>query len=309
MNAAGVIINPISGAGADARAAEKRVAMASEAAAAWSASVEIVVSERPGHPREIARAFRSAGARLVVAWGGDGTINEVASELADSSIPLGIVPSGSGNGFATELGISRDPARALRDAFSGTERRIDAGEINGRLFVNLLGIGFDGHVAREFQRLAQGRRGPLAYLTIGLRSVWSYRPATYRLTIEGQTSEFRALLVAFANGCQYGNNAVIAPRARFDDGMLEAVVVKWWPPPANFLRLHHLFRRTAHRAPGVISRPVRAALIESDRPMEMHVDGEIVEPAFRAAVRVRPGAVLVRVPVSTSAGTVRGSAR
>jgi YegS/Rv2252/BmrU family lipid kinase len=304
----GVIINPISGSGADANAARTRAAMARDAARASGMEVEIVVSERAGHPRALARAFRAAGAPLILTWGGDGTINEVASELAGSGIPLAIVPSGSGNGLATELGISRDPSRALRDAFDGVDRQVDAGEVNGRLFVNLLGIGFDGHIATQFQRLAQGRRGALPYLTIGLRSVWSYRPSTYRLTIDGESSEARALLVAFANSCQYGNNAVIAPRARIDDGLLEVVVVKWWPAPLNFLRLHHLFRRTADHAPGVVSRAAAAAVVESDRAMEMHVDGEIVEPATRAVVQVRPRAVTLRVP-STSAGRARGSGR
>lgn len=309
MKAAGVIINPISGAGADAHAAERRIAMVRAAAAAASLEVEIAISDRGGHPRELARAFRSAAVPLIVAWGGDGTVNEVASVLAHSTTTLAIVPAGSGNGLATELGISRDPAVALRDAFSGIDRRIDAGEVNGRLFVNLLGIGFDGHIARQFQQLAQGRRGALPYLTIGLRSVWSYQPSTYRLTIDGETTEVRALLIAFANSCQYGNNAVIAPRARVDDGVLEAVIVKWWPSALNFVRLHHLFRRSAHRAPGVVSRPVREALIEADRPMEMYVDGEVVDPSPRATVRVLPQALTLRVPLSTSGGMARGSAR
>jgi YegS/Rv2252/BmrU family lipid kinase len=309
VKSASVIINPISGAGADAHAADRRVAMAREAARAAALDVEIAISDRAGHPRELALAFRSAGTPLVIAWGGDGTVNEIASALAYSATALAIVPAGSGNGLATELGISRDPRVALKDAFTGADRRIDAGEVNGRLFVNLLGIGFDGHIARQFQQLAQGRRGALPYLTIGLRSVWRYRPSTYRLTIEGETIESRALLVAFANSCQYGNNAVIAPRAKVDDGKLEVVIVKWWPAPLNFLRLHHLFRRTADRAPGVISRAVRDAVVEADAPMEMHVDGEIVDPSRRATVRALPGALILRVPLSTSAGTARGTAR
>jgi YegS/Rv2252/BmrU family lipid kinase len=296
VKAAGLIINPISGAGADPHVVDTRLVLARAAAKDASASIEIAITKRQGHAGELARAFRASGMPLVVAWGGDGTINEAASALAGSSIPLGIVPSGSGNGLALELGISRTPQAALRDAFCGVDRPIDAGEVNGRLFVNLLGIGFDAHIARRFQALAQGRRGPLPYLTIGLRSVWAYRPSTYRVVLNGEASEVKALLIAFANGRQYGNNAVIAPRAKFDDGLLEAVVVKSWPAAANFLRLHHLFRRTAHRAPGVVSRPVREAIVESDAPLEMHVDGEMVEPSPRAVVRVRPRAVCLRLP-------------
>ncbi len=254
------------------------------------------MTEHPRHALAIAAAFRDADAPLVIVWGGDGTLNEVATVLAHSNTPIGIVPSGSGNGFATELKFSRDPARAIEAALLGVDRVVDAGELNGRLFVNLAGIGFDAHVAHQFQQLAPGRRGALPYLTIGLRSVWGYRPPAYTVECDGERVESRALLLAFANGCQYGNNAVIAPLACVDDGRLEMVMVKPWPAAANFLRLHHLFRRSAHRAPGVLTRSVTEARVTSDAPLEMHVDGEPVAPAREARVRIVPRAVTLRVP-------------
>jgi diacylglycerol kinase family enzyme len=222
------------------------------------------------------------------------------------------VPSGSGNGLATELRFSRDPAAALEAALRGRDRRVDAGELNDRIFVNLAGIGFDGHVAHQFQELPRGRRGGLPYLMIGLKSVWSYRAAHYTIEADGERLDTGALIVTFANGCQYGNNAVIAPLARIDDGKLEMVVVKPWPAAANFLRLHHLFRRTAHRAPGVLTRSVVRARVVSDRPMEMHVDGEIVAPASEAVVRVLPKALTLRnsrFSSSNWADTARGISR
>ncbi|HSL22583.1 MAG TPA: diacylglycerol kinase family protein [Vicinamibacterales bacterium] len=325
MKAAGLIINPVSGAGADTHAAERRAALAHDVARRCGVPLEIAVTAYHGHARALAAAFRDAEACLVVVWGGDGTVNEVASVLAGSTIPLGIVPSGSGNGLATELRFARDPERALDGAFRGKDRTIDAGEINGRFFVNLAGIGFDGHVAHQFQRLSQGRRGALPYLTIGLRSIWGYDAAMYRIELDAEAIDSRAMLLTFANSGQYGNNAVIAPLARVDDGQLDMVLVKPWPAAANFLRLHHLFRRTAHRAPGVVTRSVTCARVSCASPMEMHVDGEIVEPATEAVVRVLPRALVLRVPegrkeaggfllppdsdLSTSAGTARDSAR
>jgi diacylglycerol kinase family enzyme len=177
-----------------------------------------------------------------------------------------------------------------------SSRRIDVGELNGRVFVNIAGIGFDGHIAHQFQQLPKGRRGGLPYLKIGLRSVWGYTPAEYAIDLEERTIRTKALIVAFANGCQYGNNAVIAPLACVDDGRLDLVVVKPWPAAANFLRLHHLFRRTAHRAPGVLTCSTAQARVVSSRPMEMHIDGEAVEPSTEAVVRVIPGALILRVP-------------
>jgi YegS/Rv2252/BmrU family lipid kinase len=297
VKAAGLIINPISGAGADTHAAERRVSLAREVARRSGCDVEIAVTEYAGHARVLAAAFRDAGAPLVIAWGGDGTTNEVAGALVHTRVPMGIVPSGSGNGFATELRFPADAARAIESALTGRDRVVDAGEMNGRVFVNLAGIGFDGHVAHQFQQLAQGRRGGLPYLTIGLRSVWGYRPGTYTIEAAGERFETRALLIAFANGCQYGNNAVIAPLARVDDGSLEMVVVEPWRAAANFLRLHHLFRRTAHRAPGVLTRSVTSARIFGASPLEMHVDGEIVESATEAHIRVLPSALTLRIPI------------
>ena len=296
MNAAGLIINPVSGAGADANVAQRRVALAREVARRCGCAIEIVLTERTGHARELAAAFRDAGAPLVIAWGGDGTTNEVASALTLSGIPVAIVPSGSGNGLATELGAIVDPTRAIEAALGGRDRIIDVGEMNGRVFVNIAGIGFDGHIAHQFQQLPPGRRGGLPYLTIGLRSVWGYREPSYTIEYDGGRIETSALLLAFANGCQYGNNAVIAPLACVDDGKLEMVIVKPWPAAANFLRLHHLFRRTAHRAPGVLTHSITAARVTSPTLLEMHVDGEIVEPAPEARIRIVPDALTLRTP-------------
>jgi len=309
VTAAGLIVNPVSGAGTDAHAAEHRLALAREVASACGVTLHTAVTSHQGHARALAAAFRADGLPLVVVWGGDGTVNEVASSVAGSSTALAIVPSGSGNGLATELRFPRAPREALVAAFQGRDRVIDAGEINGRLFVNLAGIGFDGHVAHRFQALSQGRRGALRYLTIALRSVWRYRPPDYAIELDADRLHTPALLMVFANGCQYGNNAVIAPLARVDDGRLDAVVVKAWPAIANFARLHHLFLRSAHRAPGVISRQVATARVRADTSMDIHVDGEMVEPSKVAEVRVIPGAIRLRVPVSTSEGRARGTWR
>lgn len=257
--------------------------------------MDIAFTAHGGHARELAAGFRSAGAPLVIVWGGDGTVNEVASALVHSDVAMGIVPSGSGNGLATELRVSTDPATALERALRGRNRRVDVGELNGRLFVNIAGIGFDGHIAHQFQQLPKGRRGGLPYLMIGLQSMWGYRAGVYTIELDDRTWQERALIVSFANGCQYGNNAVIAPLACIDDGRLDMVVVKSWPMVANFLRLHHLFLRSANRAPGVVTHATTRVRVRCSQPMEMHVDGEVVTPATEAIVKVVPDALTLRV--------------
>ncbi len=144
------------------------------------------VTEAVGHARELATAAVRRGARLVIAWGGDGTINEVASALAFGEVPLGIVPAGSGNGLARELGVDLQPrACDRRRARAPTPRAIDVGEIEGRLFVNIAGIGFDAYVASRFS-LAR-RRGFLGYVGITARALATYVPTTYRMTSGDRT--------------------------------------------------------------------------------------------------------------------------
>src|SRR5262245_41137420 len=135
-----VIINPIAG-GATPAAARARAELAYEAVSTHGDAVDVFVTERPGHARQLAEAAVVRDARLVIAWGGDGTINEVARALAFKDVPLGIVAAGSGNGLARELGIDRRPRRAIADALAAEPRRIDVGELNERPFVNLAGIG------------------------------------------------------------------------------------------------------------------------------------------------------------------------
>ena len=121
----------------------------------------------------------AAKAPLVFAWGGDGTMNEIASELAFSTSALAMIPGGSGNGFARGLGVSLSPRRAIEQAVRGKERLIDAGEIGGRLFFNVAGIGFDAHVARLFNERGL-RRGFLAYVTTSLVELFGYRSVVVR---------------------------------------------------------------------------------------------------------------------------------
>ena len=157
MASIAIIINPISG-GVRPDAARARAELASAIVDRHGDPAEVFVTERAGHARELTRAAVARGARLVMAWGGDGTINEVASTLAFGEIPLGIVPAGSGNGLARQLGISRQPADAIRQAIAAEPRRIDVGELGDRLFVNAAGVGFDAARRPALQRI--GERPP-----------------------------------------------------------------------------------------------------------------------------------------------------
>lgn len=159
-----IIINPVSGGGTLARA-QRYAQLATAQLTARGEPGQVLLTERRGHGFELAQAAANRGDRLVIAWGGDGTVNEIASALANTATAVGIVPSGSGNGLARELGVPLAADAALAFALSGPIRQIDAGQLGGRWFFSIAGIGFDAHVALAFDR-DQGRRGLHTYVRL-----------------------------------------------------------------------------------------------------------------------------------------------
>lgn len=295
----GVVINPRAGADRE-RAAGARAAFARDVLRTRGLDGEVAIADGPGRGREAARAWVERGAETVVAWGGDGTINEVASALVQRRVTLGVVPAGSGNGLARELGIDWRPARALADALDGPVRRIDAGELGGRLFFNVAGVGFDAHLAAAFN--AGARRGLAGYAASTLRALAAYRPERYRVAAEQAEIDGKALFAALANTRQYGNRAVVAPRARPDDGLLELVVVPPLSPAAALWHARRLFTGALPALRGVRMRPVRRGEITGDGPLTFHVDGEAVSGPRALSFTVHPQALPVRVPRPAAGG-------
>jgi diacylglycerol kinase (ATP) len=295
-----IIINPISG-GARPRAAQARADLARQVVAAHGRAADIQVTERVGHGRELAAAAVARGARLVLAWGGDGTINEVASALAFGDVVLGIIPAGSGNGLARELGVDTRAERAIADALHAAPRSMDMGEIGspatalraGHLFANIAGVGFDAHIAAQFATAT--RRGFLGYAGITARALTGYVPQRYRLTVDGVEATHRAILVTIANSAQFGNNARIAPGARVDDGELDLVVLEEASRLATLRQMPRLFDGTVGQARGCHIRRIREVTIEAEQPMAYHVDGEPVAGGTRLIARVHPAALRIAV--------------
>jgi diacylglycerol kinase (ATP) len=288
-----IIINPV--AGGRARPIGARVDLARRAAADAGEAADVYVTEARGHAGALARAACGNGARLIVAWGGDGTLNEVATTLAFGAVPLGIVAAGSGNGLARELHIAREPARALAAALSAAPRLMDLGEIDGRLFVNVAGLGFDAHVASRFNGPDNRRRGFAGYAAIALRSLATYVSARYAITTPDAHVEVRAVLVVLANSPQFGNGARIAPRARVDDGLLDLAIVEERSRVRTVCQIPRLFTGTIEKVRGCTVRRITEATIACDTPMTFHVDGEPVAGGTSLQVRVHPGALRIAV--------------
>lgn len=288
-----VIVNPRSGSRGGNLG---RVARARRLVAAAGRPAEVLISEYPGHAVELARRAVAGGARLVCAWGGDGTVNEVAQALVHTAVPLGVIPEGSGNGFARGLGLFNRPARALDVALHGRDRLIDAGELDGRLFVNVAGTGLDARIATLFNDRAPERRGFWRYVALGWRELLTYRPRRYELDVDGDHFEVRALMIVLANLRQYGHGARIAPRASADDGRLDLVIVGVTSTVRAFLLTPRLFLGNLDRTHGIDTHQITRATIASDSPLACHVDGETFEVRGAVAGVVRPKALRVRVP-------------
>ena len=290
---AGIIINPAAGSRRRHKA-EAAVRRAQAALRTCSVEGDVCVTEQRGDARELTRSMIAAGARTVVAWGGDGTINEVAAEVAAAGATLGVVPGGSGNGFARGLGLERHAEAALRTALSGPVRVIDTGSIDGRVFVNVAGIGFDAHMAAVFNGLR--RRGAPAYFRAGVRELRSYRAATYTVRTAEETFTMPAFLVAVANCREYGNGALIAPGARPDDGVLDLVCIPARRLPWLLCQSFRLFAGTIDRLPGIRRVSGTALELAADRPLAFHVDGEVYAGERCLRVRVDAASLRVRVP-------------
>ena len=288
-----VIINPVAGRARGDRASE-RALLAAAVIERLGEQAEVFITERSGHARDLAAAAAAGGARLVVAWGGDGTVNEVASALAFDDVPLGVIPAGSGNGLARELGIDLRPERALADAIRAVPKPVDLGELGGHLFVNTAGAGIDAYIAAQFNA-GNSKRGFTGYLRIGARALVSYAPVLYTVTAGNQRLVVRAVAVVVANSAQYGNGARIAPGARVDDGELDLVIVEERSRLATLARTPHLFRGTLAKVPGCSIRRIREATIEAAEPVLFHVDGEPIAGGTILSARVHPGALRICV--------------
>lgn len=289
-----IIINPVAG-GARRDVVRARAELAAATIEQQGEAADIVVTERTGHARLLALAAVTRGARLVMAWGGDGTINEVAGALAFGEVPIGIIAAGSGNGLATDLGIDRRADRAIIDAMHAMPRGMDLGEIGGRLFANVAGIGFDAHVASRFNDPKNLRRGFLTYARMAASSLFTYVPADYSIVIGDTSTTVRAVLIAVANSAQYGNGAQIAPGAKLDDGELDLVVVQERSRFRTFCQTPRLFNGSIARVPGCSMLRITSGRIQSAEPITYHVDGEPCRGGTDLAFRVHPVALKICV--------------
>lgn len=270
---------------------------------------ELATTERPGHATHLAREAARTGHEVVVAVGGDGTVNEIAQGLVGTRTALALVPCGSGNGLALHLGLPRNLTAALRLA-SGTGasvRRIDTGEVNGRPFVNVMGLGLDAEISGRFNRLR--RRGLAGYLLAGTAALRAHRPFRCRITGEGVSETVDLAVLAVANSDQYGNHARIAPGACVDDGRLNLVGIRAVGLAGSLALLPRLFLGTLDRSPHVVHWRGARFLVERTSPGLIHTDGETHPAEDRLEISVRPRSLRLMVPAGSRSAIPSASSR
>jgi diacylglycerol kinase (ATP) len=181
-------------------------------------------TEYAGHATVLAKAAAKVKIDLVVAVGGDGSINEVARGLIGSETTLGILPAGSGNGFSMHLGIGRNPEKAMEYLKNGAILEMDTCKVNSIPFVNLAGVGFDANVARRIK--GSTLRGFKGYLTYSLKEAVDYQMQDFEIEIDGKKINRKCFSIAVANAPMYGYGFVVAPSAKLNDGLLEVMILK-----------------------------------------------------------------------------------
>ena len=297
-----VVINPIAGPGR-MRTLAACFDLAKTVLATHDVDPDIQITAGPNDAFRLAREAVDANYHLVIAWGGDGTVNGAATACAGTNVPLAIIPGGSGNGLARDLSIPLNATAAFTIAATGAVRSIDAGDLHGSLFFNVAGIGFDARIA---DRLASpgARRGLLGYVIATFGELRAYKPGLYSIRnafdVDGQQHmadivDHPALFIALANSRQYGSGAQIAPKALLDDGMIEIVVVE---PQSGFSIIRQVpafFKGTLVEGPGVLMRSAATMEISSAEPIRFHVDGEPRVGPESISLRTRRNVLRVKV--------------
>lgn len=229
------------------------------------------------------------GYTTVVAAGGDGTLNNVAAKLAGTDIKMGIIPMGSGNGFARHHGIPVNTVKALERLNNPTVKKVDTLLINNQRYVNVAGMGFDAHIGYLFSIAPE--RGFKTYTKIVLRELGKFKPQQYRLVIDGKEFTEKAFLISVANGSQWGNNATIAPGATTDDGLMDVVVMrpfKFYQVPLLALQM---FTRKINRNNLIKSFKGKSVTIYRESKGAVHFDGEPAEMGTELIFRIEPASL------------------
>jgi YegS/Rv2252/BmrU family lipid kinase len=284
-----LLVNPSSGQGRSGKLLPKVEAELGKQGLAF----RVVPTRSLEHGAEAALAAAAAG-EVPVVMSGDGLIGAIGGALAGSDSPLGVIPGGRGNDFARTVGIPTEPSEAVAVLAAGEERQIDVGEVNGKRFLCIASCGFDSEANRRANE-TRVIRGNLVYAYAALRTLATWRPATFTVTIDGEPHEYTGFTAAIANGTAYGGGMLMAPNAEIDDGLFDVVMSSSVSKRRFLANLPKVFKGEHVEEDEVTV--LRGAEVEvtADREFEVYADGEPLT-TLPAKLRLLPKALRVIAP-------------
>ena len=283
------IINPISGVGRH-KTVEKLI---DEKLNRNIFDYELTYTKASKHAIELSKKGTEENFNIVVAVGGDGSVNEVGRSLVGTNSSLAILPCGSGNGTSRHLGMPMNLKKAMDVINKGNQTTIDTFNVNDETVINTAGIGFAAHIAHEFSKFKN--RGFKNYLKIAIRDSMKYKSQPCEIEINGETKKLNAFIIDICNGTQWGNNAVIAPHAKNDDGVLDLSIVLDFPFRNFPLMATRLFTKSIHNSKFVEIVKIKEAIIRQEKTIA-HIDGEPYNMGNELRVKINPLSLKVIIP-------------
>jgi len=278
------IINPISGTGKQ-KGIEEYITKHLE-------NFEIIYTKKVGDATRISKEAANENIDAVIAVGGDGTVNECLKGLVNTNTALGVIPCGSGNGFAYHIGMDRTIKKAVKQLKKTQIKHIDTCTANGVPFVNVSGIGFDAHIANLFLTLTE--RGFINYVKLVLREL-RYKAKEYTISYNNIERKVTTYMIAFANASQYGNDAKISPMADFQDGLIDFVILKEFPKWKIPFFLLKVATGKAHLSKHVEIIQCDKMTITGEDTL-LHLDGEPFKASNPIKIALLPKSLKILIP-------------
>ena len=247
---------------------------------------EVIFTKAPGHATELAREAATAFYDIVVSVGGDGSANETGAGLVGTKTALGIIPTGSGNGMARHLKIPIDFKKSVLLLNSGKPELVDTLKINDRFCLGTFGIGFDAHIAHLFAKA--GTRGYSTYVKLVLAEFSKFKPINFKIFADKKEYHISCFLLTFANSSQFGNNAVIAPFADVEDGIIDISIVRKFPVFAAPHLIYRMMNNTIHNSKFFDRLNAKEILVRNEGKINGHIDGEPVQLDGDIAIKMNP---------------------
>jgi|TARA_B110000259_G_scaffold40461_1_gene46227 diacylglycerol kinase (ATP) len=281
------IINPISGTG------KKKIVeqLIKEELTHNKFEVSIRYTEAVGHATVIAKEGVETCVDVIVAVGGDGSVNEVAKGLIGTNVKMGIIPAGSGNGFARHLNIPMDKRKAVILLNKLHSKSVDTASVNDQLFVGTAGVGFDAHIGLKFDEAST--RGFWTYLKLTFKEYFNYKEQSYQISIDQKkTINEKAFFMSFCNINQWGNNVFISPNSKIEDGLIRVVLIR----KMNLLSVpffaFRLFSKSVDKSK--YYKEFSGKKVEVNQAINLiHIDGEPIRLGQKLFVEIKPSSLEV----------------